>query len=1066
LVETREPTAVGAESVSLHGELVDSLGDTDLSFVVEASNGTEVKTTTVETGVDSPQAFNTTVEGLEPDTEYVYYARAVESGGTTRITGTGKAVRFTTDEPEIETVDVRTTGASSIEVDGNLTNIAELDEINLSIRYREQRSVDFTGNSDDDEIIGHGGFQTGPDGHAHGTRFINDNTPLYPGTNRTYEYFAQSTETNSLLGTLRDGPSDDTYFPDEINGISDVETVTTDIPLHTRFEVTVEYTDDGEEVRVYVDGEHEHTWDAGSIADYNELYFSSAEGAGPDDDKKSLRVVSAPTFGEPQTEYVDTATAAPTPYTGELAGIQPDTVYALEAYTERTINGRTINATGEIQTNQTEPLVETREPTAVGAESVQLEGSLKGSLGDADLSFVVEAADGTEVKNTTVETGVDSSQAFNTTVEGLKSDTEYVYYARAVESGGTTRIISTGDGVRFTTDEPEIETVDVRTTGASSIEVDGNLTNIAELDEINLSIRYREQRPVDFTGNSDDDEILGHGGFQTGPDGHAHGTRFVNDNTPLYPGTNRTYEYLAQSTETNSLLGTLRDEPSDDTYFPDEINGISDVETVTTDIPLNTRFDVTVEYTDDGEEVRVYVDGEHEHTWDAGSIADYDELYFSSAEGAGPDDDAKSLRVVSAPTFGEPQTEYVDTTTTAPTPYTGELAGIQPDTVYALEAYTERTINGRTINATGEIQTNQTEPLVETREPTDVGAESVQLEGSLKGSLGDADLSFVVEAADGTELRNTTVETGVDSPQAFNTTVEGLEPNTDYVYYARAVESGGSTRITGTGDEVAFTTDEPEVETDDVTSTGSDRIEVDGTLTNIAELDEMNLGIRYREQRSVNFTGDSDDDEIISEGGFQTGPDGYAHNTWLHDNTPLYPGTNRTYEYLLQSSETDRFVGTLRDAPTDDTSNGNGMDGISGFVDLIDDVSSLPQNEPFELTVEYTDDGEEVRVYIEGEHRQTWDAAAIGSHHELYFTTGEGGSVSDAESLRVISAPTFGEPQTEYIETATFAPDSYTGELTGLQPGTVYVVEAYAEREVNGRTINATGKTLANATDP
>ncbi|MEA1930553.1 MAG: hypothetical protein U9O06_03275 [Euryarchaeota archaeon] len=968
------------------------------------------------------------------------------------------------DELGITTVETNALGSDRIELTSELTELGALDETELFIRYRQQRPVEFNGKPDDngDEVIAHGEFYEDPDGYTHGDRWVHDNTRLLPGTNRTYEYYAES-PVSEIVATLRSEPeTEETVNSEEfaIDEIGDFDFIRDDnnVPVDEPFEITVEYTDDGEEVRVYVEGQHEWTWDnTNNIGDYDELYFSTREGG------NTLRLISSPTIGEPKYDRVDSGVTSPTVDTSVLRGLQPDTVYFVEAHTEREITNGIVNATGETIAVQTEKLVETREPTAVSAESVRLQGELLESFGETDLSFVVERPNGTEIRNTTVATDLDSPRTFSTTVEGLDPNSSYVYYARAVESGGAApKITGTGQDVSVTTDETEIETLDRRATGPSSIEVDGELTNIAGLDEMNLFVRYRQQQPVEFNGKPDDngDEVIAHGEFteDEDPDGYTHDGRWVHDNTRLLPGTNRTYEYYAES-QVSEIVATLRSEPETKETFESEefaIEGIGDFDFIRDDnnIPVGEPFEITVEYTDDGEEVRVYVEGQHEWTWDnANNIGDYDELYFSTREGG------NTLRLVSSPTIGSERTEFVDTTDSA-TSFTGSVSGLQPDTAYFVEAYAEREINGQTINTTGETVAIQTEKLVETREPTAVGAESVRLEGELLESLGETDLSFVVETPDGTEVANTTAATGLDSSRTFSTTVHGLEPNSSYVYYARAVESGGAApKITGTGQEIPFTTDEPEIVTLDRRATGPNSIEVDGELTNIAELDEMDLSVRYRTQRSVGFTSDPEEDELVGAGGFQTDPAGYAHDTWVHDNTPLYPGTNRTYEYLA-GSDTAVIVGALRDEPTDDTSDSNAIDEIGDWDDFIQDSDKIPRGEPFEITVEYTDDGEEVRVYVAGELNQTWDSSEnIGDYDELYFTTGDSGE--PPEGLRVVSAPTFSEPQFEFAETATTAPTPFTAEISGLEAGTVYAVEVYAERTVNNQTITATGETLA-----
>ena len=1096
LVETRGPTAVGAESVGLEGELLDSLGDTDLSFVVERPDGTEVANTTVATGVDSPRTYSTTVDGLEPNSSYVYYARAEEtSRAGPRISDVGKRVPFTTDEAAIETLEVTATGPSSIEVDGNLTNIAGLEEMDRYIRYRPRQPIPFADGrrNNSDRVISHGEFKTGPDGYAHADYWVHDNTPLVPGSNRTYQYYAV-TDPDYILATLRDEPEltetvdFDRFQIDDLDG--DVYRLSEDginIPTNEPFNITAEYTDDAETINVYLEGQHVQTWDeSDGIGDYEELYFSTWGDRGvrllstrPFGSKDT--VLPASKLGSRQAAFTRTTDSATT-FTDTVSGLQPDTTYFVDTYAEAEVDGQIINATGGPLAVRTEKLVETRRATAIGAEKVDLEGELLDSLGDTDLSFVVEKPDGTVVKNTTVREGVDSERTFSTTVDGLEPNTSYVYYARAEESGGTAQITGTGEKVTFTTDEPALETLEVTATGPSSIEVDGELTNIARLEEMDRSVRYRQLRPLAFNEDPTDngDEIITGGSFEFDPDGYGHNDDWLHDNTPLVPGSNRTYEYYAPN-KPDYIHATLREEPElveteqTDELGIDELRGDYYPLSRGDNIPIGEPFNVTVEYTEDGETVNVYVEGGLEQTWgESDNISDYDELYFSTLGNNG-------LRLLSTRPFGSTDTVLpastlgsrqvgVTETTDSATTFTDTVSGLQPDTIYFVETYAEEEVGGRTINTTGGSLAVRTEKLVETRGATAIGAEKVDIGVELLNSLGDTDLSIVVERPDGTEVANTTVATGVDNTRTYSTTVDGLEPNSSYVYYARAEESGGTVPVTDTGEEMTFTTDEPEIETLDVTAPGPSSIEVDGELTNIARLDQMDITIRYRQLEPVPFDEGrrNNSDRVISNGQFEYGPDGYAHaDYWVHDNTPLVPGSNRTYQYYA-STDQNNVLATLRDEPELTETRefeAFAIDELDDGYYFIDSADNIPTNEPFNVTVEYTEDGETVNVYVEGQHVQTWNDAnhEIGDYEELYFSTWEAQYDLRLLSTRalgstdtVLPASKLSARRTEFVETTTTS-TSFIHEIAGLQPNTTYFVETYAEAKVGDQTINATG---------
>src|SRR6056297_1338475 len=305
----------------------------------------------------------------------------------------------------------------------------------------------------------------------------------------------------------------------------------------------------------------------------------------------------------------------------------------------------------------------------------------------------------------------------------------------------------------------------------------------------------------------------------------------------------------------------------------------------------------------------------------------------------------------------------------------------------------------------------------------------------------------------------------VDKP---NTNVTGLVTGG-----SATVEANDYTNLK-TVDVQVIEPDQLSVRTHSLVSTDSETFEATGELTELGALDEADLYFRYRKQQPVTFNGDPADnsDDIIADGQFLTGPDGYTHSTtgYVHDNTPLAPGTNRTYEFIgddrPQYNDNNLYV-TFRDREWTEVGTFRSGD------DAIEEVpysrfylgDNFPNNESFEVRVEYTDDGSTMNIYVQG--TLTDSVSGLEAYDELYFSSYQDiAQFIDPEyRLRMITAPTLGEPQSERIERDVTAPTNYTADRDGLDPSTVYVAEAYSSVEVDDRSINASGGRLAETTD-
>src|SRR6056297_1009848 len=305
------------------------------------------------------------------------------------------------------------------------------------------------------------------------------------------------------------------------------------------------------------------------------------------------------------------------------------------------------------------------------------------------------------------------------------------------------------------------------------------------------------------------------------------------------------------------------------------------------------------------------------------------------------------------------------------------------------------------------------------------------------------------------------------------------EPNTNVT----GLVTGGSATVEAndytnlkTVDVQVIEPDQLSVRTHSLVSTDSETFEATGELTELGALDEADLYFRYRKQQPVTFNGEpaNNSDDIIADGQFLTGPDGYTHSTdgYVHDNTPLSPGETRTYEFIgddsQQYNDNNLYV-TFRDRAWTEV----GM--FSSRDDAIEELpyrvhrfylgDDFPNDQPFEVRVEYTDDGSTMNVYVQG--TLTESVSELEEHETLYVSSYQDISrfIDPEYRLRMITAPTLSEPQSDRIERDVTAPTNYTTALDGLDPSTVYVAEAYSSVELDDRYINATGGRLAETTD-
>src|SRR6056297_3594069 len=350
----------------------------------------------------------------------------------------------------------------------------------------------------------------------------------------------------------------------------------------------------------------------------------------------------------------------------------------------------------------------------------------------------------------------------------------------------------------------------------------------------------------------------------------------------------------------------------------------------------------------------------------------------------------------------------------------------------------------------------------------------------LHDRLHDLGFRFLIGGKSGSVFMIPNKPVGYTAPTDASVTVDNDsvltvdEPNTNVT----GLTTGGSTTVSAndytnvkTVDVSVIDRDQLNVSTHSLTATDAETFEVEGELTDLGTLDEADLYFRYRKQQPVEFNGEptNNSDAVISGAKYHTNPDGYGINSsYLHDNTPLVPGMNRTYEFVVGDHPYNELHVAFRDRVwTEAGTFVGGEDAIDvpRYDNRFEIKDELPENRPFDLRIEYSDDGSTVRMYFNGTEVESYDG--FDEHHELYLSATQYDDYADEwidpeDRVRAVSVPGFSDPRSERVTTTDTAPTNYSTELTGLDPDSVYFAEAYSSVEVDDQYINATGGKLAN----
>ena len=229
---------------------------------------------------------------------------------------------------------------------------------------------------------------------------------------------------------------------------------------------------------------------------------------------------------------------------------------------------------------------------------------------------------------------------------------------------------------------------------------------------------------------------------------------------------------------------------------------------------------------------------------------------------------------------------------------------------------------------------------VETDPATDVTHSSATLHGTVTELSGVETVDVYFEYRDGSSSTWTT--TGVQQltdAGSFTAEIDELESDTAYEY--RAIAEGDAE--SDAGETLTFSTDETpvlSVATDAATNVTDTSATLNGTVTELTNIDAVDVHFEYREAGSSTWT-TTDSQRRTAEGSFSEDVAGLA--------------SERTYEYrAIAESNEDGDTGELLEFTTDEPAIAEPV------IDQFDAIDTSPPNPHVELDVDWTvshDDG-------------------------------------------------------------------------------------------------------------
>ncbi|MFA5399486.1 MAG: CARDB domain-containing protein [Dehalococcoidia bacterium] len=821
-VSTNEATGVTDFTATLNGTL-HSLGSAptvNVSFQYGTTSGMYSNETPVQ-ALSAPSDFDSDhdLAGLSPGTTYYYRARA--NGGVHGI-AYGTEHVFTTGRtpPSVTTGSASHLTTNSATLNGNLTVIGTAATVNVSFQYGTTQGGPYPDSTTPQPKTATGAFLSNltgltpytvyyyrarGDGGASGTAYGDEasfRTGMFPPYVETLPATGTTGITSTLNGNLRNLGSANTvnvYFEYGATRGGPYPDSTTPRARST----TGAFAADLDGLIPGVTYYYVAKGDGGSygVGTGAEMSFTTSKqppsvttdaAGGISADSATLNgnltdLGSAPTdnlsfqwgtwqggpylYSTPQQ-----ATAATGPFQAGLTGLHGDTTYYYRARADGGIYGAAYGAEQSFTTLKVPPSAETDNATAVGAISARLNGFLD-SLGTApsvETWFEYGTMPGLYTGSTAHE-WMDSRGFLQAAVTSLTPLTTYYYIA--VADGGA-HGAAHGDECSFTTSAtpPSVSTGAATSVGDDSATLNGYLHSLGTAGAVNVSFqygttsgRYGNETPLQLMNDP--------GVFNANLVGlHSHTTYYYRAKAD---GGDHGASYGAENTFTTSAdpPSVITDAATHMTTDTARLNG--DLTILGTATTVNTSF-----------------------------------IYGTTPGGPYPDSTTPQAMASTDKFYN-----YV--------------TGLSPFTTYYYKARADGGVYGTSYGAEDHFTTNRLPPVMNTGGAIDIMTNAAVLTGNLylMGSASTVDASFQYGTTQGGPYPFSTTPQAMTYPDAYQTQITALTPDTTYYYRAKG---DGGEHGTGYGDEQAFTTSHhpPIVATGNATGITTDSAMLSGDLLN------------------------------------------------------------------------------------------------------------------------------------------------------------------------------------------------------------------------------------------
>ncbi|WP_253738906.1 hypothetical protein [Halohasta salina] len=1008
---------------------------------------------------------------------------------------------------EVETHDASTTGPTSIEAKGELTDMGRLPEVDLLFETIPYRAFNNDSEDNGDNIIASGEWRTDPAGYTHAGRYVHDNKPLVEGETRTYYYNNSAGVGGNYLWHLRDAPEDSgSMYHDYYRG----GYYYGDWP-DSGFRIEVTLSEDGSTVDVVsykdVTGDDVHIADRGVSTRNGDVYFTTHTSG--TSGENSIRLTDIREPGEAELTEAETDVTKEKNYSAEITGLNVDQTYSARAYARAEIGGETVTATGDRLTNSTESqVVETVGAPPASGTRINSTGRLVdiGSLDSTDLLFEYIPHRFFNKDSNDNGDNITASGVWRTDPTGYTHAGRYVHDNKPLVEGETRTYYynnSAGVGGNYLwhlRDAPEDSGSMYHDyyrggyyygdwpDGGFRIEVtlseDGSTVDVISYknmtgDDVHIADTDVSTRSGDvyFTthtsGTSGENSIrltdiydTAEIEFVTAERDVTEPTGYNTNITGLRPGRNYTVRAYAEEmvngteiVDTGERYTTYLNGPSITTLQANATGGTSvEAEGELVDLGDLHQTDLwfeTVPYRafnkdreDNGDNVTT--DGEWRtdpegYTHDSDFIHDNRPLVGGETRTYYYYNPGINAGYLWYLRDAEEETGYVGSDYHRGGAWYHDF----PQGEFRIEvtlSEDESTVDVILYeNATGD----ETD-FVETDVPTRSG--NVYFSTHPYGGATDSDSIRLTDIYEPSDSEQHEAKTGVTGSTNYSAEINNLKPDHKYAIRAYSERIADNVTITDSGAEVTARTETATVETVSAHPNGN-RIEAEGELVDIGALQETNLSFEYTPYRKFNELETDNGDNVTTDGEWRTDPEGYTHDSdFIHDNRPLVGGETRTYYYYNPGINAG-YLWYLRDA--EEETGYVGSDYYRGGAWYHD----FPQGE-FRIEVTLSEDESTVDVILYenaiGDETDFVETDVPTRSGNVYFSTEPYGGAIGSDSIRLTDIYEASETQRVDVETGVTENTTYSTDILAEFERN-YTVRTYAERRVDNTTIVNTG---------